>query len=277
MGAVQWVLWLLGYPGLMWGLILTLLMGRVAGAHLPGGGLRRGLRAVAAGGAPVALLLAALLPLAALSFLPWPLVQQPLAAAQYNLLLFWGFLEASFVLALLPGLISASPYAPRAAMREAQIGFAGRMVLWLAVGVALAAGPWFEMRAIPVKLLALATMLLVLPAAAAWGPFSATGGITPGGAEAGLGRAAIDLARWGRWVRLMALASLAVLAVLPEPALIAGPLRLGLAVLALALIAIALRALRGRLAGRPLPDALRYCWWRALPLALLGIVVLLLG
>ncbi len=52
----------------------------------------------------------------------------------------------------------------------------------------------------------------------------------------------------------------------------------GAALLAAALflvVSLLLRQIGGALPRLPLPHALRWCWWRALPLALVGLVYLI--
>jgi hypothetical protein len=221
------------------------------------------------------ILLAAL----ALVLLPWPL--HPAAGRTWigSPLALWIVLEGAFLAPLLPGLLAPSPLAARAALREAQIGAAGRFVIWLSVGAALWAAAGWAAGALPGRALAALAGLLALPAAVGTGLFGAERSLSAAGAEEGLDEATADLLRFARSVRGAALLVVLILASLPDQAsvpLLSPPLVLALIAALFAIIGLVLRRLALALPRLTLPDALRWCWWRALPLALAGLVYLVI-
>ncbi|NJN68806.1 MAG: hypothetical protein HC884_19935, partial [Chloroflexaceae bacterium] len=94
-------------------------------------------------------------------------------------LLAWAGLEGAFFLSLLPGLLSGPPPVVRAAIREAQVGTAGRILLWVALGAGLVLHPTGDLATpsalspILTHVLALLTALFAFPIAAGWGPYAA--------------------------------------------------------------------------------------------------------
>ncbi|HYF65536.1 MAG TPA: hypothetical protein VD886_22100, partial [Herpetosiphonaceae bacterium] len=272
---IEHLLALLAFPGLLATIVLTLLVVLVGQLPAPGGGLTRGIARTLAGDGSPLLLAAALAPAAAAALLPWP--GSPLDGWRLDRLwLVWAILELSHALALLPGLQSPSPSSMRAAMREAQMGAAGRVAFWVAIGITVWAGPW-TWPSLPAHILALLAAALALPAAAAWGPFAPERSIAPGGPEGDMGRAAADLAQWGRAVRTTVIASLVpVLALPPIPDAHWG-INLALAVVITLILATIGRVMNGNSVRRPTLDGLRWCYTRALPLALLAGVAVVLG
>jgi hypothetical protein len=254
-------------------LLLALVLGRLAAGRWPApprrpGALWRGADGLAA---TVGLLLTA----AALALLPWPLHPAGEQAPVGEPLLLWAAVEGAFLTPLLPGLLAISPLATRAAVREAQIAVAGRVVVWLAIGAALFGGAGWAPGELPGRLFAALAGLLALPAALSVGPFAAELSLNAAGAEEGLDEDVARLLRFARAARGAALlAALIVASLPPASAAIPPPAALALALALFAAVALAL----GRYAeGRPrhtLPAALRWCWWRALPLALAAIVYL---
>src|SRR6266540_3025944 len=258
------------YPGLALALILALLLTglterRLALGRLPGAQALRSLDGLAA---CASILLAAI----ALALLPWP--YHP--AADWSLvgqpIVFWCALEGAFLLGQLPSLLAAAPLAARAAAREVQMNVAGRCVFWLAIGIALwGRAGW------------------ALAAAIGVGPFGAERSLSAAGAEEGLDEGTAGLVRLARGVRgAVALAAL-VVASLPlalgatiPPTLNANdtaPLRpwiiLLLCVALFVLVSLLLRQVTLAMPRLTLPAALRWCWWRALPLALAGLIYLI--
>ena len=210
-----------------------------------------------------------------LALLPWPLhpavgwgwVGSPVAL--------WAALEGAFLLPLLAGLLAPTSLGERAASREAQISIAGRCVVWLAIGVALWAGAGWTVRELPGRTMALLAGLLALPAAIGARPFGAELSLNAAGAEEGLDEATASLVRFARTARGAAL--LAVLIVASLPAALFQP---WIALLLIAglfvLVALLLNYVAGALPRQTLPAALRWCWWRALPLVLAGLVYVIL-
>lgn len=259
------------YPGLALAIVLALLFGWLATGRLPA--VRpRGVGLSADGlAAAASVLLAAL----ALALLPWPL--HPAARwswiASASPLVFWSALEGAFLAPLVAGLLAPAPLAARAASREAQIGIAGRLVIWLAIGSALWMGAGWQPAALPGRGLAALAGLLALPAAIGAGPFGPERSLSAAGAEEGLDEATAGLLRFARTLRGAALLAALIVASLPL-ALVQS--WVGLLLIAALFVVVAL-ALRGLAAGLPrltLPGALRWCWWRALPLAVAGLVYL---
>jgi hypothetical protein len=249
---------------------LTVVFGRLAEGRFPE--LPGGLAALRGGdglGAVASLLLAAL----ALALLPWPLHPAGERAWIGHPLLLWAAVEGAFLIPLLPGLLAPSPLGARGAMREAQIGVAGRCVIWLAVAAGLWLGAGWEAATLPGRLLAALAGLLALPAAAGVGPFGAERSLNLAGAEEGLDEQSARLLRFARTARGAVLLAALTVASLPLAAT-AAPVALVLAAAVFVVVALAL----GRVGAGPprltLPAALRWCWWRALPLAAAGLAYL---
>lgn len=274
--STQHLLALLAYPGLLSTVILTLLVVLIAQLAAPGGGLTRGIMSTLAGDGSALLLVAALAPAAAAALLPWP--GSPLAGAWRldRLWLVWAILELSYGLALLPGLQSPSPASMRAAMREAQLSAAGRVVFWVAIGVTVWAGDW-TWQSLPAHVLALLAATLALPSAAGWGPFAPERSIAPGGPEGDLSRAAAELAQWGRAVRTTVVTTLVPVLALPHIPATHWGFNLALVVVVTLILATIGRVMNGNSVRRPTLDGLRWCYTRALPLALLAGVAVVLG
>jgi hypothetical protein len=276
---LQTLLSLLLYPGLALALLLALIFGWLTEGR-PQIGWLRGVAWASLDGllSLASILLAAL----ALALLPWPM--HP--AAGWTLIgdpvALWVALEGAFLLPLLPGLLAPSALGERAAHREAQMSVAGRCVVWLALGTALWApsigsGPgagWAVSRLPGRGLLALAG-LLALPAAIGAGPFGAERSLNRAGAEEGLDEATAALVRFARTLRGAVLLAMLIVVTLPS-ALIQPWIALLLSAGLFVVVALLLSRVAARLPRLPLPAALRWCWWRALPLAVAGMVYLLL-
>jgi len=211
------------------------------------------------------------LALAALAALPWPgLWSRAQVEAGGLWLLLWAALEGAFLAPLLPGLLAGVPSVVRATLRDGQISVAGRALVWLAAGSGLALGE-FSWRAAPAYGLALVATLAALPAALGWGPFGAVPGLALSAAERAIDPAARGLVSSARLVRSLALTLAALALALPLsalPAAAAWPLLLGAALL----FWLALRRLAGLWPRMTLHMALRFCWSRALPLAVAAII-----
>jgi hypothetical protein len=261
--------------GLALAFALAIIVGRLAHGRVPR--LPRHADVLWTSADGVAALVSLLLAAATLALLPWPLHPAAGRTLVGQPLVIWAALEGAFLVPLLPALLAPSPLAARAASREAQINAAGHCVVWLACVVALAAGGTIE--ELPGRVLLLLGASLALPAAVGLGPFAPERSLSPAGAEEGLDddtARLLGFARITRSAALLAVWSLAVVALagrpgdtLPFP----GPMLIA----ALALVAVAALILGRYGAERPLrtlPAALRWCWWRALPLALAGIVYL---
>ncbi|GAB4209673.1 MAG: hypothetical protein OHK0022_41170 [Roseiflexaceae bacterium] len=274
---MQLLIALLLYPGLLLALALGLLFGLLVQGRpaLP----RLGGLAGAEGLAGLASLLLAGL---ATALLPWPLHPAAEWRAVGNLALLWALFEGAYLLPLLPALLDPAPLVARAAAREAQMGVAGRAVVWLATGVGLWPEAAWTLSTLVGHLLVLTAGLLAFPAAAGIGPFGPERSLGREGVEAGLDDSTAALLRFARQTRTGALLAALLVAALPP----AQPWGTGLGFellpsLGLALIAAAfvVAGLALRQAGAALPrftltGALRWCWTRALPLALVGLIYL---
>lgn len=266
---------LLLYPGLA----LALILGAAFGWLAEGRTLQFRLRVPPLSADSLAGLSSILLAALALVLLPWPLHPAAGRTSIGSPLALWIALEGAFLVPLLPGLLAPSPLAARAAVREAQIGAAGRFVIWLSVGTALWAAAGWATGELPGRALAALAGLLALPAAIGTGLFGAERSLSAAGAEEGLDEATADLLRFARLVRGAALLAVLIVASLPGQAslpLLTPPLALALIAVLFLAIGLVLRRMALALPRQTLPDALRWCWWRALPLAMAGLVYLVI-
>jgi hypothetical protein len=258
---------LLIYPGLLWAFVLGVLHDSAAQRRFAVPHVRPALFGASADGilAAVSIVLAAL----ALALLPWPL--HPVAGGTWigRLTLIWVAFEGAFLAPLLPALLSASPFVARAAIREAQIGAAGRVVIWLASGVAALGALGWELADLPARLLGATAAVMALPAVMGAGAFGMERSMTPGGPELGLDRETAVLARFARSVRSTAFVCVPIVLMLPP---VAPPIGLGLALILIVGVVLGIRSRDGFSPRLTLPAALRWCWWRALPLALAALV-----
>ena len=267
------------YPGLAFAFVLALLFAwlterRVAFGPVPSIQSLSSLDGLAA---CASMVLAAL----ALALLPWPYhpaagwwpVGQPIAL--------WCLLEGAYLLGQLPGLLAPAPLAARAATRELQMSVAGRFVFWLVVGAGMWGGESWSLVSLPGRLLIGLAGALALPAAIGWGPFGPERSLSGAGAEAGLDEGVTGLVRLARAVR--GAVSLAVLAVASAPQGVASPAGLPavqvqpwivllLIVALFGVVALLLRQITLAMPRLTLPAALQWCWWRALPIALAGLI-----
>lgn len=259
---------LLLYPGLLTILLLSIVIAVAAGVRLPARGSLQAL-----GRSPYGLvgLLSILLVGAAGLFIPWPL--HPAATHPFvgQLWLAWVALEAAALLPLLPGMASGMPLAMRAASREAQLGIAGRIVLWVAVGIGGYAGATFD--DLPGSLLALLAGLLALPAATGLGPFSQERSLAPDGQSIGLDEAGVALLPLARLVRAAGFLGLLIGSAAPL-SVVGVPASLALLFCISVGFGLALRW-ASTMPRLTLPTGLFWCWWQALPLAVAGLVYLI--
>ena len=259
---------LLIFPGL-----LTLLVLTVALHTLLGGRLRFSVpRLPSLNGDSVAASASIVLAAGGLALLPWP--QTPLPNGLFGApLTAWLALEGAFLVALLPGLLAHDALINRATIREAQLSLAGRMILWLVFGTLLwALSSWTALN-LPGRLLLALGGILALPVAAGWEPFSADTTLSPHAAEHGLDSATLALVQFARQARASALFAALGLAFIPRGQI--QPLIALVLWLAIALVsALVLRRINGRIPRLTVPAALRWCWQRSLPLALLGLLYL---
>lgn len=252
------------YPGLLWVALLALLLIPALGRSARGSQAIRRTWAALRGQGSLPHTVSIVLSLITIGLLPWP--ASPFApATNQDLWRIWAFTEASFLAALLPGLLSSLPPVSRAAVREAQIGVSGRAALWIAL---LVGYNWSSttLLTLPPLLVGAVAALLALAPAAGWQPFGAESGLGLGDANVHLPAADIGVARWAYDLRSVLLITLIASIFVSAPQF--GwwqqlALKLWLA-LAVALIG---RGLRGGAVHRTLGSALRFCWLFVLPLA----------
>lgn len=261
------------YPGLAFTLALALAFAWLAEGRLATGWVRGAApwRTIDGAAAAASVLLAGL----ALALLPWPL--HPAAGWPWvgSPVALWAALEGAFLLPALVGLLAPSTLAARAATREAQMSLAGRFVCWLALGAGLWGIAGWTLLELPGRLLLGLAALAALPAAIGVGPFGAERSLSAAGAEEGLDEATTGLVRFARSARGAALlAALAVASLPPTGGSIRPALALAVALALFALTALLLRRAGALLPRLTLPAALRWCWWRALPIAVVGLVYL---
>jgi hypothetical protein len=259
------------YPGLALALVLAIVFRWLAEGRAP----RPRLRFPPLSADMIAGLASIILSALALALLPWPL--HPIAGAEWiaSPLALWVVVEGAFLAPLLPGLLAPVPLAARAAAREGQIGAAGRSVVWLAIGALLWSGAGWALAVLPGRALVALAGLLALPAAGGVGPFAAERSLASAGAEEGLDEATADLLRFARTLRgATLLAALIVAALAPAP--LGPPVALALIAGLFLVFALLLRRVALALPRLTLPGALRWCWWRALPLAVGGLVYLMI-
>jgi hypothetical protein len=121
--------------------------------------------------------------------------------------------------------------------------------------------------------------LLALPAGAGVGPFAAERSLSAAGVEEGLDETTTDLLRFARSLRGAVLLAALVISSLPGAAgvaLVQPPVALVLAAALFVVVALLLRRFSQSLPRLTLPGALHWCWWRALPLAVAGLVYLII-
>lgn len=256
------------YPGLLTTLLMSVLVALCAGIRLPAQGSLHTLRRSPYG---LTSLMSMFLVAAAALFSPWPL--HPAATHPFagNLLLAWIAFETAALLPLLPGFASGIPLAMRAASREAQLGIAGRIVVWASISVGSYAGS--TIADLPGSLLALLAGLLALPAATGLGPFGPERSLAPDGPAIGLDEAGVALLPLVRLARAVGLIGLLISAAQPL-SLMGTPVVIVLILLVCVGFGLVLRwaATMPRLT---LPSGIAWCWWRSLPLAVAGLVYLI--
>lgn len=258
----------LAYPGLLTTLVLTVAVVMIAQLDAPGGGLSRGLLATLQGKGSLLLLISAALALIAGAFLPWPL--NPI---HWDLGHFWlaiGLLEASALMALLPGLREASPAGVRAAIREAQVGGAGRIVLWSALAIVVWAGREWTWRTLATHLFALGAAGVALPSVLGWGYASPAYDISPGGVETGLNQASASMGRWARAIRSTVFLSTIPLIMLPPSTMLPPVALIAVCVGIVLLLAGWGRVFNSTNVRRPILDVLRIGGRWAIPLLVLA-------
>lgn len=256
------------YPGLLWVSALTMLLIAALGRSARGTQAIRKTWLALRGQGPLPYALSIVLAFITIGLLPWPALPS-IPAPAYDLWRVWAFTEASFLAALLPGLMSSLPTMNRAAVRTAQIGVSGRAALWLALVVGLGWIGEDALDLVPLLVGAVAA-LLALPIAANWQPFGGESGLGLGDADAHLPPNDIGVARWASDVRSVLLIVLVASVFVQAPQLVWWQ-QLGLKVWLALAVALIGRGLRDGAVYRTLGSALHYCWLVVVPLAVIAL------
>ncbi len=258
------------YPGLLPSVLFALLFGFVVTQRRPmlPPDLRKAILSVDGFTA----LLSTLLAIGAATYMPWPFNGAYTSIA--GPLLMWAALEAAFLVPSLAAQTSASPLVVRGAARALQIGLAGRVVVWCVFGVLYWANQTWHVASVPAIILAWVAAILALPAAIGVGMFRNDTALT-GMMTTGLNLSTIVLMQIATDIRAAILVLTVTTSLLPYD-MTNGWLRLGLIALTTLITMIGLRFLVRNQPFATLAAALRWCWWRALPPALLALIYLIL-
>ena len=256
------------YPGLLIIAALTLAFGFIVVQRRPvmPPNWRRSLLSIDGFAAVLSMMLA----IGASIYMPWP--YNPVYTAVAGPLLMWAALEAAFLVPSLVAQTSGSALVVRGAARALQIGFAGRIVVWCVFGALFWANQSWQMSLVPAYALAWIAALMALPAAIGIGMFRSDTALT-GVMTTGLDLSTVALMQLAADVRSTVLIAAVATSLVPK-AITAGSLRLGVVLLAFFLTMIILRFLVRNQPFTTLSAALRWCWWRALPPALLALLFL---
>jgi hypothetical protein len=209
--------------------------------------------------------------------LPWPL--HPAGGSSWvgHPALVWALVEGAFLAAAFAGLLAPSPLAARAALREAQVNMAGRLVLWVVAGSLLWGGVgWSALEVLGRALLFLVGVVAVA-AAAGLGPFAPDASLAPSGAEEGLDAGERWLAQMARQMRAGLALALFVVGILPGSDVVQPWIAAMIALALFAVLLVGLRQARRTLPLAPLHTTVRWCLLRALPAALIVNVYLQLA
>lgn len=211
----------------------------------------------------------------AVSLLPWPWHPEMGHSWIADPLALWVVIECAFLLPVLPGLLAPSPLAARAIIREAQIGTAARIVIWLGLGSILWGNIDWQLIDLPARILAALGVLLALPAAIGVLMFRPDPSLNLATTAEGLDEATAKLQHFARIVRSAALIITVAVVLVSSPLALfpANSIVAGIAIaLAFILIVLVLNALANRFPRYTLPEALNWCIWRALPFAIAALV-----
>lgn len=219
-----------------------------------------------------AALLSTLLAIGAATYMPWPFSGAYTAIA--GPLLMWAALEAAFLVPSLAAQTSTLPLVVRGAARALQIGLAGRVVIWCVFGVLYWANQTWQITSLPAIILAWVAAILALPAAIGVGMFRNDTALT-GTMTTGLNLSTIAFIQITTDIRAAVLVLAVTTSLFPYDMLNSW-LRLILIALTTITTMVVLRFLVRNQPFATLTAALRWCWWRALPPALLALGYLII-
>jgi hypothetical protein len=256
------------YPGLIPAVLLTLLFNFLVSQRrlvLPPD-IMKAILSTDGLGALVSMILA----ISALVYMPWPF--NPAYSNVAGPLLMWSAVEAAFLIPSLVAQTSSSPMVVRGAARSLQIGLAGRIVIWCAFGALYWANQTWSLNVIPALLLAWVAGILALPAAMGVGMFRNDTGLT-GVVTTGLNLSTVALMQIAADVRAAVLVVMVTSNIVPVD--IGNDIGRLIAIIVFTIVTMVL--IRIMIRNQPfvtLAAALRWCWWRALPPAVLAIAYL---
>lgn len=218
-----------------------------------------------------AALVSILLAVGACIYMPWPFNSAYTSIA--GPLLMWAALEIAYLLPPLAAQTASSPMVVRGAARSLQIGLAGRVVIWCVFCALYWANQDWQLNAVPAVLLAWVAAVLALPAAIGIGMFRNDTALT-GMMTTGLHLSTVALLQIATDVRTTVLVFAVTSSMIPLD-MSSGWLRLGMVVGVTVLTMGVMRFLVRNQPFATLAAALRWCWWRALPPAMLALLYLL--
>jgi hypothetical protein len=256
------------YPGLLVLALLTLVFGYIVAQRRPvlPPNWRRSLLTIDGFAAVLSMVLA----IGASMYMPWPF--NPIYTAVAGPLLMWAALEAAFLVPSLVAQTSGSALVVRGAARALQIGFAGRIVIWCVFGALYWANQSWHVNLLPAYGLAWIAALMALPAAIGIGMFRSDTALT-GVMTTGLDLSTVALMQLAADVRSTVLIAAVATSLAPK-GIESAPVRMGVVLAAYFVTMVVLRFLVKNQPFTTLSAALRWCWWRALPPALLALIYL---
>jgi hypothetical protein len=215
--------------------------------------------------------LSILLAIGAATYMPWPFNGAYTSIA--GPLLMWAAIEASFLIPSLAAQTSSSPLVVRGAARSLQIGLAGRVVVWCVFGVLYWANQTWQIATLPAIILAWVAAILALPAAIGVGMFRNDTALT-GMMTTGLSLSTTALMQITTDMRAAVLILTVTTSLCPFD-MDSNWLRLIFIAGTTIITMVGLRFLVRNQPFATLAAALRWCWWRALPPALLALIYLI--
>ena len=257
------------YPGLIPSVVFALAFGFIVTHRRPmlPPDIRKAILSVDGFAAFLSILLA----IGAATYMPWPFNGAYTSIA--GPLLMWAAIEASFLIPSLAAQTSSSPLVVRGAARSLQIGLAGRVVVWCVFGVLYWANQTWQIAALPAIILAWVAAILALPAAIGVGMFRNDTALT-GMMTTGLSLSTTALMQITTDMRAAVLILTVTTGVCPFD-MDSNWLRLIFIAGTTIITMVGLRFLVRNQPFATLAAALRWCWWRALPPALLALIYLI--
>ena len=257
------------YPGLLPTMVLAVVFGIIVTQRrpvLPPDALRAFLTVDG-----FAALISIILAVSAMVYMPWP------GNAAYSTvagpLLMWAALEAAYLMPSLVAQMSNSPLVVRGAARSLQIGLAGRIVIWCCFIALYWANKQWSLSVLPATILAVVAALLALPAAFGIGMFRNDTALT-GVMTTGLDLSTVAIMQIAADVRATVLLCAVTIQIIADDLIPNAYLHVAAILVIMLVSMVALRFLVRNQPFATLAAALRWCWWRALPPALVALLYL---